>query len=110
MVSKAPGSPADIVRRATYPSTCANPVTCNLPTSITDVRGGVTDYTYDAAGNLLTETGPAPAPGASRPQTRYVWEQRYAWYKQNGSSAITRAATPVWVQVSQSHCMTGGTC
>ncbi|NWE54527.1 hypothetical protein, partial [Brevundimonas sp. P7753] len=41
MVSKAPGSPADIVRRATYPSTCANPVTCNLPTSITDARGGV---------------------------------------------------------------------
>lgn len=109
-VSKTPGTPVDVVRRATYPATCANPITCNLPTSVTDAQGGVTDYTYDAVGNLLTVTGPAPTLGAARPQTRYVWEQRYAWYKQNGSSAITRAATPVWVQVSQSQCMMGATC
>ena len=109
-VSKTPGAPGDIVWSATYSAICANPVTCNRPLTMTDARGGVTDYTYDAAGNLLTETGPAPAPGAPRPQTRYVWEQRYAWFKQNGSSAITQAATPVWVQVSQSQCMTGATC
>lgn len=110
VVSKTPGTPADVVRRATYPATCDNPVTCNLPTSVTDARGGVTDYTYDAAGNLLTVTGPAPTPGAPRPQTRYQWEQRYAWYKQNGSGAITQAPSPVWVQVGSSQCMTGATC
>lgn len=95
---------------ATYPDCATEPVRCYFPSSTTDARGNVTDYTYDAAGNLLTQTGPAAVAGGPRPQTRYVWEQRYAWYKQNGSSAITRAATPVWVQVSQSQCMTGATC
>jgi YD repeat-containing protein len=109
-VSKTPGTPADIVETAVYPATCANPLTCNSPTRTTDARGGVTDYTYDAAGNLLTVTGPPPTSGAPRPQTRYVWEQRYAWYKQNGSTAITQAPTTVWVQVSQSQCVTGATC
>ncbi len=89
---------------------CSTLIRCRRPSSITDARGGVTDYTYDAAGNLLTETGPAPTPGAARPQTRYTWEQRYAWYKQNGSSAITQAPSPVWVQTGSSQCMTGATC
>jgi YD repeat-containing protein len=109
-VSKTPGTPADIVETAVYPTVCDNPLTCNRPSSVTDARGGVTDYTYDAAGNLLTETGPAPTPGAPRPQIRYVWEERFAWYKQNGSSVISQAPTPVWVQVSRSQCMTGATC
>ena len=46
-VSKTPGTPADIVTSAAYPATCSNPVTCNLPTSTTDARGFVTDYSYD---------------------------------------------------------------
>lgn len=89
---------------------CSTAVLCGRATAVTDARGNTTDYTYDSAGNLLTETGPAPTPGATRPQTRYVWEQRYAWYKQNGSSAITQAPAPIWVQVEQSQCMTGATC
>ncbi|MNQ61451.1 hypothetical protein D3C85_757660 [compost metagenome] len=96
---------------ATYPVTCVSAVTCNLPTSITDARGGVTDYTYDPVhGGVLTETRPAPTPGAPRPQTRYQWEPRYAWYKQNGSSAITQAPTPVWMQVGSSQCVVGASC
>ncbi len=103
------GSPvADVT--IVYPGCDVAPILCHRPSSMTDARGGVTDYTYDAAGNLLTETGPAPTPGAARPQTRYTWEQRYAWYKQNGSSAITQAASPVWVQTSSSQCMTLATC
>jgi YD repeat-containing protein len=95
----------------TYPEDCPQyPILCHRPTSMTDARGNVTDYTYDTAGNLLTETGPAPTAGAPRPQVRHTWEQRYAWYKQNGSSAITQAATPVWVEVGSSQCMTGATC
>ncbi len=86
------------------------PVLARRPTQMTDARGFVTDYTYDASGNLLTVTGPAPTSGAPRPQTRYVWEQRYAWYKQNGSNEITQAPSPVWVLVSQSECLTGATC
>ena len=94
----------------TYPVCGANPILCHRPTSMTDARGSITDYTYDNAGNLLTETMPAPTTGAVRPQTRYTWEQRYAWYKRDGSSAITQALTPVWVQTGSSQCTTGATC
>lgn len=106
-----PGSGlSDTYVNAVYPDCAVEPVKCHFPSSVTDARGATTDYTYDAAGNLLTETGPAPTPGTPRPQTRYVWEQRYAWYKQNGAAAITQAASPVWVMVEQSQCMTGATC
>jgi YD repeat-containing protein len=111
-VGKPGSSLADIVQTAAYPANCSATTLriCNQPLTVTDARGGVTDYTYDASGNLLTVTGPAPTSGAPRPQTRYVWEQRYAWYKQNGSNEITQAPSPVWVLVSQSECLTGATC
>ncbi len=90
---------------------CSSYIVCGRPTSITDALGNVTDYTYSPVhGGVLTETLPAPTPGAVRPQTRYTWEQRYAWYKQDGSGAITQAPSPVWVMVEQSQCMTGATC
>lgn len=105
-----PGSPlASTTVTAVY-GDCSTPILCGRPTAITDARGAVTDYTYDAAGNLLTETAPAPTAGAPRPQTRYTWEQRYAWYRRDGSSAITQAASPVWVQTGSASCMTGATC
>lgn len=88
----------------------STPILMRRPTSITDARGAVTDFAYDAAGNLLSVTGPAPTTGAARPQTRYAWQQKYAWYKRNGSSSITQATDPVWVQVGQSACVTGSSC
>jgi YD repeat-containing protein len=109
-VAKSGSGLSDTYVTAVYPDCATEPVRCHFPTSVTDARGNTTDYTYDAAGNLLTETGPAPTAGAPRPQTRYTWEQRYAWYKRNGSSSITQAASPVWVMVEQSQCMTGATC
>ena len=106
-----PGSgDAARVEYAGYDATCANTFKCNKPNYYIDARGGVTDYTYDAAGNLLTETRPAPTPGAARPQTRYTWEQRFAWYKRDASGTISQADSPVWVQTGSSQCMTGSTC
>jgi len=53
----------DITTSAVYPATCANPVTCNQPTSTTDALGNTTNYTYDAThGGVLTITAPAPPP------------------------------------------------
>jgi len=101
-------SPTDLT--VAYPDCATEPVRCRLPSSVTDRRSNTTNYTYDAAGNLLTETLPAPSSGAVRPQTRLGWQQRYAWYKQNGSTAITQAATPIWVQVSRSQCATLAVC
>lgn len=71
LVAKTPGSPADIVTTYTYDATCANSATCNLPKSMTDARGAVTDYNYDTThGGILSITGPATANGV-RQQTRY---------------------------------------
>jgi RHS repeat-associated protein len=72
-----PGSGAlDIVTSAIFPATCLNVVTCNRPTSTTDARGNVTDYSYDPVhGGLVTVTAPAATAGAVRPQTRYVYSQ-----------------------------------
>jgi hypothetical protein len=115
-VAKSGSGLSDTYVTAVYPDCATEPVRCHFPSSVTNARTSptdfsvTTDYTYDAAGNLLTETGPAPTTGAPRPQTRYTWEQRYAWYKRNGSSSITQAASPVWVMVEQSQCMTGATC
>lgn len=70
-----PGSGlATITTSAVYPATCTNTLTCNKPTSTTDARGKVTDYTWDSThGGILTITRPAPTTGAVRPQTRYSY-------------------------------------
>jgi hypothetical protein len=100
---------ADIVTSAVYPTAstpyaCTNRVTCNKPTSTTDARGKVTDYTYNAThGGVLTVTSPADANGV-RPQTRYTYVQRYAWIK-NGAG-YAQAASPVWLLDSEEFCRT----
>ena len=101
---------ANIVTSAAYPATCANPVTCNLPTSTTDARGNVTNYTWDSAhGGLLTVTAPAPTAGAARPQTRITYAPQTAYYK-NSSGVITAAPSSVTLPTSVSSCATGSSC
>ncbi len=79
--------------------TCANPKTCNQPTTITDARGFVTSFTYDAGhGGVLTVTKPAPASGpyaSIQPQTRNT-------YSNNG--------TAIFRLVSSSTCATTSSC
>jgi hypothetical protein len=76
------------------------------PVSVTDARGNITEFTYDTVhGGVLTETGPAPATGQPRPQTRYSYVQRSAWVA-NGSGGYTQAASPVWLLASKSLCKT----
>lgn len=78
IVSKTPGTPADIVTSATYPTTCDNPLTCNQPLTTTDARGGVTDYRYDPVhGGVLSVTRPAadPAQPGLRATARYDYTE-----------------------------------
>ncbi|MBO9708251.1 MAG: hypothetical protein J7521_08565 [Caulobacter sp.] len=94
----------------TYPASCTDPgvnrKTCHKPITVTDARGGVTDYTYDLnSGQVATVTGPA-GPNGVRPQTRYVYAPLYAKVK-DASGALVNAATPVYKLVSTSTCKTG---
>lgn len=109
-VDKPGGGLPDIVVTAAYPSTCANPVTCNLPTAITDARGLTTDYTYNSThGGVLTITAPPPSTGAARPQTRVSYAPQTAYYK-NSAGNIVAAPTAITLPVEVSACATGSSC
>ncbi|MEQ8750289.1 MAG: hypothetical protein RIC52_10975, partial [Amphiplicatus sp.] len=110
-VAKAGSGLADIVTSATYPATCSNPKTCNQPTTTTDARGFVTDYTYDAThGGVLTQTLPDPdgAGPLPRPQTRFVYAQKQARYKTGATTYVN--GDPIYVLVETSTCATGSSC
>lgn len=69
--AKAGSGLADIVLQSSFPTTCANVVTCNLPVWTRDGKGYQTDYTYDSTtGMPLTITDLAPVSGGDRPQRR----------------------------------------
>jgi len=96
----------NIVRSATYNCLPANFRFCSKPVTVTDARSAVTDFTYSPDhGGLLTETGPAPAGGAPRPQTRHEYALRHAWIS-NGAGGYVQAAAPIWVRTSTSICRT----
>lgn len=94
-VAKAGSGLADIVTTASFAATCANPVTCNQPNSVTDARGKTTDYTYDPThGGVLTVTLPAPTSGGVRPQTRYSYTQQNGSYRLTGISTCATGTAP----------------
>lgn len=106
--SPKPGSGlSNIVVSATFPSSCTNTKTCNRPTSVTDGRGYVTDYTYDSShGGILTITRPPPTPGTVRPQVRFSYAAQTAYYK-NSAGVIAPATTSVTLPTSTSQCIVG---
>lgn len=106
-----PGSGlADIVSTASFPATCSNVKSCNKPTSTTNERGFVTDYTYDSGhGGLLTVTAPAPTGGAVRPQTRFSYAPLNAYIKSSNGS-IQSVAIPVTRLTAVSTCQTQSSC
>lgn len=108
-VSKVPGTPPDIVRTASYPSTCVNAKICNQPTSTVDARGKQTDYAYDPNhGGILTITSPADSNGI-RPQTRYAYAARQAYYPDfNGN--IAASGYPIYLLTGSSSCRSAATC
>jgi YD repeat-containing protein len=101
----ASGTAPAIVRTAAYPASCATLLTCNEPSYVIDANGNRTDYTYDSRhGGVLIET--RPAVNGVRPQKRYTYVQRYAWYL-NASGVMTRETRPIWLLASESYCRTG---
>jgi len=99
------GTTGQLVRTASYPVSCANPLTCNKPDYVIDANNNRTDFTYDPNhGGLLTETGPAV--NGIHPQKRYTYVQRFAWYL-GSAGVMTQETRPIWVLSSESHCISG---
>lgn len=92
----------------TFPTSCTNPVICNLPLTVTDAKGAVTTYTYDSThGGVLTETKPADSSGISA-VVRHAYAQKYAYIKNSGGT-YSAAATPIWVLTEDRTCRTTAT-
>jgi RHS repeat-associated protein len=96
-----------ITTSATYPTGCANPVICNLPTATTDARGGVTAYSWNAThGGLESVTAPAPVAGGTQPQTRIGYAPQTAYYK-NSAGSFVAASSSVTLPTATSACAVG---
>ena len=95
----------------TYPADCTNiPLPrCNKPLTITDPNGNTTEYTYNDIGQVLTETKPAPAPGAARPKVVNTYTMRTAYIK-NASGSPVAAGLPVSLLTSSFTCISAANC
>lgn len=93
---------------------CFPATACNKPTSVTDARGNVANFTYSGVhGGMLTKV--SPAAGGVSPAVKYAHGQYYAWLKASGGGYV-QAATPVWLKSEERSCrssalnLTAGTC
>ncbi|MBX7494542.1 hypothetical protein K3172_01585 [Qipengyuania sp. 6B39] len=94
-----------------YPPSCttATQAYCNLPTAVIDPSGNRTEYTYNARGQVLTKTEPAPAPGAARPVTRHQYTMRTAMVL-NSTGGYVPAGSAVSMLTRTSTCRTVENC
>ena len=103
-----PGSSlAPLEMTATYPASCSNPRTCNQPTSTTDAAGATTSYTYFSHGGVDTITAPQPGAGLDRPQTRFIYANRTAYYRTSAYSGIAAAPSSVTLPSEVRQCRLG---
>ncbi|QNG45754.1 RHS repeat domain-containing protein [Sphingobium yanoikuyae] len=108
LISKTPGTPADIVTTANYDASCASAAKCNKPNWVKDANGNQTDFAYDSAtGDLLTVTAP-PVNGV-RPQIRNSYQSFQASYK-NSAGTIVASGMPVTRLNATSQCRTNASC
>ena len=108
-VSKAPGTPPDVVISAGYSASCANALTCNNPNWTKDAKGNQTDYTWDTThGGLLTVTAPAD-PAGTRPQARYGYTELQSYFK-NPAGSIVASGVTQYELTSTSTCTSGASC
>lgn len=97
-----------IVQTAGYPTTCSNRKTCNQATWIRDAKGNQTDYEYDPNSGQVTRVKSPSDVNGIRPEKRYSYAPKYAYYK-NASGSFQQAATPIYLLVQGRTCSSGAT-
>lgn len=105
------GSGANLSTSYAYVAQCelSNNNWCNSPTSVTDPRGGVTNYEYNQFGQVTREMKPAPTPGAARPTIVNEYTLRTAFVK-NSSGAAVAAGPPISLLTRSYTCISATTC
>ncbi|MBK8861205.1 MAG: RHS repeat-associated core domain-containing protein [Sphingomonadales bacterium] len=106
-----PGSGlANIIKTVGYDASCTQPVKCDKPNWTRDAASNQTDYTYDSThGGVLTVTAPAATSGGVRPQTRYTYGTRQAYFK-NSTGSIVASGQNQYVLTDTSSCQTLASC
>ncbi|MBK6491868.1 MAG: RHS repeat-associated core domain-containing protein [Sphingomonadales bacterium] len=109
-IAKSGSGLANIISTVGYDASCTQPVKCNKPNWTRDAASNQTDYTYDTThGGLLTATAPAATSGGIRPQTRYTYGTRQAYYK-NSAGSIVASGQNQYVLTDTSSCQTIASC
>ena len=110
------GSPlAPTIRTANFDSGCSYPTKCNKPNWIRDAKNNQTDYVYSSVhGGVLKVTSPPDSSGV-RPEVRYSYTQKYAWYKSYPTGALAQSGTAIWLLTGEKYCrkssaLSGGGC
>ena len=75
------------------------------PTSKTDAKGNVTNWSYTSFQAVASEMQPAPSAGAARPLKLYTYAQKYAWVK-NSSGTLVSTGQPIWLPYTETLCQT----
>lgn len=114
-VAKSGSGLPDIVETASYPATCANPLTCNKPEFTIDAKGNRTDYTYDATHGEVTKVQlpsvpvPSPGSGSARPEINIGYTALQAQIKDASGNLVNNG--PVQYKPTQiTRCATAATC
>jgi YD repeat-containing protein len=99
------GTPSPPPATAQYDSPCTLPVKCNKPNWVKDELNNQTDYMYDPVHGGVTSITSPPDGNGIRPQTRYVYAQKYTWLK-NAAGNYVQSPSPIWVLARESFCAT----
>ena len=97
-----------IVQSAQYPSSCSNPKTCNQPIWVKDALGNQTDFEYDGSSGQVTRVRYPAALSGIRPEIRYSYTPKYAYYKGAGG-VFQSAPSPVYVLTQERKCISSAT-
>lgn len=98
-----------ITTSAAYPSSCTNPVTCNKPTSTTDARGQVTNYTYNATHGGVTQVQ-LPAAGSGQPRATIITDYTTAQARYLTGTSTWSNSAAIYVPRRTRQCRTAATC
>ena len=99
----------NIVTTATYPASCSNPVTCNLPTSVTDANGNTTNFTYDPGHGGITQIQAPADDSGLRATTNYTYTQVTARTR-NASGALVNQSSSITRPLRVTQCATAVSC
>lgn len=98
-----------VTQSALYPTSCtaATRKTCNQPIWTKDGKGNQTDYAYDPNSGQVTQVRMPADRNNVRPEIRYEYQPKYAFYMRSPGGRLQKADTPIHLLTRERKCLTG---